>query len=69
MHFTIRVALQRKDGTTAMTELLTTDHGSCESAAEVGMKLVEASDGACVVAVRIPAHAEHGIRRNPKCYP
>jgi hypothetical protein len=41
-HFTIRVEWQRKDGTTATAELLTPDHGSCESAGDVGLKLTEA---------------------------
>ena len=42
MHFTIRVEWQREDGTTATAELVTADHGPCESAGDVGLKLVAA---------------------------
>jgi hypothetical protein len=38
MHFTIRVEWRGKDGTSATTEFVTSDHGPCESAGDVGLQ-------------------------------
>ena len=42
MHFPIRVEWHREDGTAATPELVTADHGACESTGDVGLKLAEA---------------------------